>query len=181
MMLSLFVGRTLSDYITAFMAFSYLEPSVLVRGQDENNRCGKSRVGFLREYGTIVDNPLCDYSNDLHEIPTIEYDEIAANPYRFDNRIIRVKGRFEIGNNATGLKNSKLFMESNSSGEEYPIHFNSPWDKLIVSKIRESIDSSLYSNSAEVTLIIELLEVSNNTAAMEISGGNPFHMLVLHV
>jgi len=152
--------------------------------QDEESSCGKpsKSIRFNVEAAPIIDNPLCRYSANLHEIPTVDYDELARFPAFYNEKIIRVKGRFNIELNDPYLGKSRLFMMSHNSSQEQPIEFNSPWDWNITTKLRNFIETNaMQTKSANVSLIITFLDASDNPAVLEISNNNPLQMCVLHI
>ncbi len=77
---------------------------------------------------------------------------------------------------------ARLYMKSDSPSGERPLEYNSPWDFDITKKLRDFIKSnSSETNSAEVSLIIEFLDVSDNRTVLEITNNNPLQMIILHI
>lgn len=153
-----------------------------VRWQDEEHPCGKPRKSMFSEGDEyIIDHPLCNYSADLHEVPTVSYSELAQNPKFYDQKIVRVKGRFQkdFYSNATP-DNSKLYMKADSPSGEQPLEFNSSWSGS--RKLSNFIElNSPETNSAEVSLIIKFLDCSDNPAVLEINNNNLLQMIILEI
>ncbi|MCY7348721.1 MAG: hypothetical protein LH614_21225 [Pyrinomonadaceae bacterium] len=190
MLFAIVIGIFLNKFITSYFLFSNLQNEVRVTWQDEEYSCGKpSKISFSHsDESIIIDNPLCNYSADLHEVPTVSYSELARNPKNYDQKIVRVKGRYQMDFihsdswNRNFADSARLYMKSDSPSGERPLEYNSPWDFDITKKLRNFIElNSPETNSAEVSLIIEFLDVSDNPSVLENTNNNPLQMLILHI
>jgi hypothetical protein len=85
-------GIYLARVIDAYRLFPTLETGLYVRWQDRHHPCGEPKEISDGDY-VVIDNPLCEYSADLIEIPTVSHQRLAQNPGAYDGKIVRVKGR----------------------------------------------------------------------------------------
>jgi len=185
MLFTFCVGTSISEGIKLYLSYLNVQNEITVvpkfmigkTWQDDEQSCGKPQKSFFSDELVIIDNPLCSYSADLHEIPTVTYSELSQNPKLYDRKIIRVKGRYFIENDDPQLWNSRLFLMSDDGINSIPIEFNSTWNFDITTKLYNFIRSNApNTNTVEVSLIIEFLNVSYNTDAMK-----TFRMIILHV
>lgn len=191
LLLAFSIGIFITKVATDYLFYLNLQKEVRVTWQDEESSCGKpSKISFSHsDESIIIDNPLCNYSADLHEIPTVSYSELAGNPKFYDQKIVRVKGRYRMEfkdpNDSSAFPfpdNSRFYMKSDSPSGERPLEYNSPWNFDTIKRLRDFIElNAPETNSAEVSLIIEFLDASDNPSVLEISNNNPLQMLVLHV
>ena len=188
MLFAVMMGILLTKLISPYFYFNSLQNEVGVTWQDSESSCGKPKKSSFSDEFVIIDNPLCSYSSDLHEIPTVTYSDLAQNPKSYDQKIIRVKGRYKMDFdnpdswNLNVVNSARLYMKSDSPSGESPLEYNSPWNFEIIKKLSTFIElNSPKTNSAEVSLIIEFLDVSDNPSVLELTNNNPLQMLVLHV
>lgn len=126
--------------------------------------CGNSRI----------ENPLCNYSSDLHEVPTVDLITLLKNPEQYDRKIVRVRGRFfsyvDDPFKSFLAEPTYTVKEEEGIGAGY-------WDWNISKKLCEFIDlNAPESNQADVVLIIQFIDCRK-------CSNSPFKqvMTILHV
>jgi hypothetical protein len=178
-LLTLSVGVWITKGIKSYFLFSDLQDEVRVTWQDEESSCGKPRRVFTNSEPTIIDNPLCNYSPDLREVPTISFSELEQNKNFYDDKIVRVQGRFF--SEPEDPFQSRLYIFSNGSivGQHVGAGY---WNFNISEKLCKFIDlNAPDTNAADVTLIIKFIDASDNPSAVEFNHGSPFLMTILDV
>ncbi|MDQ4119998.1 MAG: hypothetical protein M3209_00840 [Acidobacteriota bacterium] len=129
-------------------------------------------------YFSNIKNPLCSYSPDSNEVPTVTLSELVQNPALYDRKIIRVNGRFLSDKEDP---HDSYFYMPDESGVEKPLGV-SYWSWKVSEKLCKFIDvQAPDSNSADVTLVVQFLDVTNYPAVREANDGSPFVVMVLHV
>lgn len=178
MLFALGISVFLTKFITAYFRFSNLQNEVRITWQDEESKCGKPKKSLFSDELVVIDNPLCSYSADLHEIPTVNYAQLADNPKFYDQKIIRVQGRFY--SELEDAFKSRLKMKLN--GHMIPHIRAGYWSLNESVKLCKFIDlNAPDSNRADVTLIIQFLDASDNQSAIDHNDNSPFLMIILHV
>lgn len=172
------LGSVFYKAITDYRSFSSLQNKVEVRWQDEDNSCGRPRKSLFNDEWIIIDNPLCDFSADLQEIPSFGLSDFFYDPKLHDGRIIRVNGRY-IYDSGDAFK-CKFNMHDETLGEKHlGIGY---WNSEIYTKIGAFVLSrKTNDNTVDVELIIQLIDVTDNPAAMEHNGHTPFNITILQV
>lgn len=171
-------GNVISDSIDDYRSFDFVHNEVFVKWQDVDGRCGKPAKFLFGDESRIIDNPLCQYSYELSEIPNLELSHFYNHPKSNDGRIIRVKGRF-VYNPENAFK-SEFYMRDKNLGEK---HFGiGYWNDEIYGKIGAFVDSrNVKVNSVDVVSIIQLIDVTDAPTALEHNGNAPFNITILHV
>jgi hypothetical protein len=178
LIISFFIGYAFYKLISDYSRFVSLQNEVRVTWQDDANSCGKPQKSVFGDEWIIIDNPLCSYSSDLNEVSTLELSDFFNNPKLNDGKIIRVEGKY-IYNLEDAFK-SEFYMHDRKLGQK---HFGMGyWDFDIYNKIGNFINSrKVKSNNVDVTLVIQLIDVTDNPAAMENNGNTPFNITILHI
>jgi hypothetical protein len=179
MLFALSISVFLTKFISPYFHFYNLRNEVFITWQDEESKCGKPRKSLFSDELIVIDNPLCNYSADLHEIPTVSYAELTENPKYYDQKIVRVKGRFY--SELEDEFNSRLYMKLGNQFAQKHIGAGY-WSFNDSAKLCKFIDTNASdTNSADVTLIIQFLDASDNPSAIEHNDNSPFLMTILHV
>jgi hypothetical protein len=102
-----------------------------------------------------IENPLCEYSPSLHEIPNVEFCSLLRNPEIYNGKIIRIQGTFfyETGN----LFNAYL---ENRACNSYETRITANyWTDDTISNISNYLDAfAPTSGRARVTVVGEFLD-----------------------
>lgn len=172
------VGFIFYKIISDNTRFATLQNEVRVTWQDDEKSCGKPEKSLFSDEWVIIDNPLCSFSLDLHEVPTLELSDFFNNPKLNDGKIIRVKGNY-VYNSEDAFK-SEFYMQDKILGEK---HFGMGyWDFKIYNRIGSFFESrKIESKNVDVILIIQLIDVTDNPAAFEHNGNTPFNITILHI
>lgn len=172
-------GGYTAAFVNAYILFPSLQSTVRVRWEDERHRCGVPRKILANTDEVVIDNPLCKYSSDLAEIPIVTHRELARNPAAYDGEIVRVKGRFD--SNLEDPFRSRLNPMPEDGAE--PMHIGAGYWSFDVSEILcNFIDrNAAETNSADVTLIIQFIDASDNPSAVAFNDNSPLLMTILDV
>jgi hypothetical protein len=154
--------------IGVFSTQFFIKPYFFPKWQGDNDSsCDKK-----------IRNPLCSYSVDLHEIQTVEFSDLVQNPRFYNEKIIRLKGRYY---NELNSSNSYLSDINNSNGQQI-INVASYWNNKVNQTLCHFIDvNAPETNQSEVSLIVQFYDVSNRPSYKEIYNNNALQITILRV
>jgi hypothetical protein len=125
---------------------------------------------------TEIKNPLCNYSTDLSEIPTVRLSDLVNNPSWYNGKIVRVHSRFYA--ELEDPFKSYLYEADGSIGKEQ-LGTIVPWSDDVYRKLCNFIDlNAPESNKADVVVIIRFDDVTDNPHRKETD--ERFDVAILH-
>lgn len=127
-----------------------------------------------------MSNPLCSYSVDLHEIPTVTISELSQNPQKYNDKIIRVQGRYY--SELNDYFDSRLYSIENKESIQQVLDVRNIWNNKINETLCHFIDfNSPETNEADVTLIVEFYDAKDDVPNLKRNYNNPFQFTILRV
>ncbi len=120
-----------------------------------------------------IRNPLCNYSVYLREIPNVSLLELSKNPQKYNDKIIRVQGRYY--SELEDYFDSRLYSISNNEIGHQTLDSIGVWNDKVNQTLCHFIDINASETSqADVTLIVEFhYETSNTNGRLERNHNNP--------
>ena len=157
-------------FIGIFTTQSFIKPYLFPTWQGDNDSyCDRD-----------IKNPLCSYSVDLHEIPTVSLPELAKNPQVYDGKVIRVQGRYY--SELEDYFESRLYSLENNEIGQHVLDINGVWNNKVNETLCHFIDiNASETNMADVTLVVEFYNASNSPKDLKRNNNNPLQITILRV
>lgn len=170
-MKKIIVGVTVLIFIFLIGTFStqyFIKPYFFPKWQGDNDSSCDQKIR----------NPLCEFSVDLHEIPTVSFSELIQNSKFYNEKIIRVHGIYY---NELDSFNSYLSDSSDSKNQQV-INVASSWNNKVNQTLCHFIDvNAPETNQLEVALIVQFYDVSDRPSYREIYNNNALQITILRV
>ncbi len=161
----------LTVFIGIFTTQSFIKPYFFPTWQgDKDSSCDKD-----------FNNPLCSYSIDLHEIPTVSLSELAKYPQFYNGKVIRVQGRYY--SELEDYFDSRLYSISDNKIGEQVLESGGIWSNSINETLCSFIDKNApETNEADVTIIIEFYYITDDKhGGLKRNHNNPLQFTILRV
>lgn len=112
-----------------------------------------------------IQNPLCKYSPDLREIPTVDFCDLVRNPQVYDGKTIRIRGNFVPED--VDSYNANAYLENPECGSDNEQIGVAYWDGHTIQKLMDYLVFAPGSHRADVVVVGEFEVAKHRNEALD--------------